>query len=718
MIRKRIYLLLLLIPLLHGCKESDFNDLLDRQGDQKKELQELTKLCKKLNEDIYNLQVIVNIEKIGDNITRIEELADGTGYTISFSRSAPITIRNGKKGNTGPDGDAGKDGIDGTDGKDGVDGTDGKDGVDGTDGTDGKDGENGTDGKDGVDGTNGSDGKDGVDGTDGKDGVNGTDGSKGEQGDPGQNPVVGIMQDPTDSEYYWTVKVGSGEPYYLADNDGNRIKAVSAVHDGQTPRLGVKQWAVADGGDDNYYWTQKIGSDPETWIETGGKKIIANAKDAVSVFEKVEYKDPDYVEFTLSGGATQFKIPVGKPSIEVPEGRKLLFFSRGESRVIAFSCKGISKERLSVDVPEGWKATVDFGAGTLTLEAPLAGAAGVALSGDVVLRSTNTTEEAARSSFAVSMLYKIMLPDFKGSYVYNIRLWGKKVGELCREYQRDLRQSVTIVYPYLTGGIYGSGLITNTGGTVQHDGTGYHAPAADRPAVMYIYTEDGSEFYTDSSLKGREPDFGDGLQAEKLTDVDGNTYRIVKIGKQYWTMENLRALSYPDGSPVETNLSGRAWKESGFEDTGSGACAVYDYQDASATGAFANKISYGVLYNRVAAKKVIPAGWKLPTESDIISTLRAFLGTNAGTLLKESGTKHWQVGGGTDLTGFAGVGGGYRDTEGVLFKDLQQAGIWWSSASLESVGAVFRLSATSSTLEFNSGDNNSMGYSIRILRED
>ena len=124
MIRKKIYLLLLLIPLLHGCKESDFNDLLDRQGDQRKELQELTDLCKKLNEDIYNLQVIVNTDRIGDNITHIEELADGAGYTISFSKSAPITIRNGKKGDTGPDGDAGKDGIDGTDGKDGVDGKD------------------------------------------------------------------------------------------------------------------------------------------------------------------------------------------------------------------------------------------------------------------------------------------------------------------------------------------------------------------------------------------------------------------------------------------------------------------------------------------------------------------------------------------------------------------------------------------------------------------
>lgn len=706
MIRKKIYLLLLLMPLLHGCKESDFNDLLDRQGDQRKELQELTDLCKKLNEDIYNLQVIVNTNRIGDNITHIEELADGAGYTISFSKSAPITIRNGKKGDTGPDGDAGKDGIDGTDGKDGVDGTDGKDG------------ENGTDGKDGADGTNGTDGKDGVDGTDGKDGVDGTNGNKGEQGDPGQNPVVGIMQDPADSEYYWTIKIGSGEPYYLADNDGNRIKATSTVHDGQTPQLGVKQWETSDGGDDNYYWTQKIGTGPETWIEADGKKIVANAKNAVSVFEKVDLKEPDYVEFTLSGGATRFRLPIGRPVIEVPEGRKLFFFNRGGSQAIAFSCKGISKEQLSVDVPKGWKATVDFEAGALTLEAPSAGTADVALSGDVVLRSANTAEETARTSFTVSMLYKIMLPDFRGSYVYNIRLWGKKVGELCREYQRELGLSATVVYPYLTGGVYGSGLITNTGASVKHDGTGYHASVSDRPAVMYIYTENGSEFYTDSSLKGREPDFGDGLQAERLTDADGNAYRIVKIGKQYWTAENLRTLTYPDGTPVATGLSGRAWRESGFDDSGSGACAVYDYENAAAAGAFANKVSYGVLYNRVAARKVVPAGWKLPTESDIVSTLRAFLGSNAGTLLKESGTEHWLTGGGTDLTGFSGVGGGYRGADGLSFNDFQQVGIWWSSASLESVGAVFRLSANSSVLEFNSGDNNSTGYSVRLLKED
>lgn len=482
--------------------------------------------------------------------------------------------------------------------------------MDGTDGTDGKDGENGTDGKDGADGTNGTDGKDGVDGTDGKDGVDGTNGNKGEQGDPGQNPVVGIMQDPADSEYYWTIKIGSGEPYYLADNDGNRIKATSTVHDGQTPQLGVKQWETSAGGDDNYYWTQKIGTGPETWIEADGKKIVANAKNAVSVFEKVDLKEPDYVEFTLSGGATRFRLPIGRPVIEVPEGRKLFFFNRGGSQAIAFSCKGISKEQLSVDVPKGWKATVDFEAGALTLEAPSAGTADVALSGDVVLRSTNTAEETARTSFTVSMLYKIMLPDFRGSYVYNIRLWGKKIGELCREYQRELGLSATVVYPYLTGGVYGSGLITNTGASVKHDGTGYHASVSDRPAVMYIYTENGSEFYTDSSLKGREPDFGDGLQAERLTDADGNAYRIVKIGKQYWTAENLRTLTYPDGTPVATGLSGRAWRESGFDDSGSGACAVYDYENAAAAGHL--PIRYLMEFCTI---ELLPEKWCLPDGS-------------------------------------------------------------------------------------------------------
>ena len=235
---------------------------------------------------------------------------------------------------------------------------------------------------------------------------------------------------------------------------------------------------------------------------------------------------------------------------------------------------------------------------------------------------------------------------------------------------------------------------------------------------MYIYTEDGSEFYTDSSLKGRDPDFGDGLQPETLTDVDGNVYRIVKIGKQYWTVENLRTLTYPDRTPIITNLQGQDWETNGFVAEDKGGCAVYDYKDAADSGAFNNKISYGVLYNWVAAKKVMPDGWKLPREEDITHILQAYLGANAGTLLKETGVEYWNTPAGTNLTGFAGMGGGYRETGGLSFKDQLETGIWWCSSSMEGVGSIFRLSATSSSLGVGTGENNSRGYSVRLLRNN
>ena len=73
--------------------------------------------------------------------------------------------------------------------------------------------------------------------------------------------------------------------------------------------------------------------------------------------------------------------------------------------------------------------------------------------------------------------------------------------------------------------------------------------------------------------------------------------------------------------------------------------------------------------------------------------------------MKESGTEHWLTGGGTDLTGFSGVGGGYRGADGLSFNDFLASRYWWSSASLESVGACVQIVRKLSVLEFNSGDN-------------
>lgn len=147
----------------------------------------------------------------------------------------------------------------------------------------------------------------------------------------------------------------------------------------------------------------------------------------------------------------------------------------------------------------------------------------------------------------------------------------------------------------------------------------------------------------------------------RLTDVDGNQYKVVKIGNQTWMAENLKAIHYRDGTKVSS----------------------YRYYN---NDSLTYKAMYGVLVNwdEASNDKLCPTCWHLPSNNEW-TTLNTYLGGTviAGGKLKESGTTHWKDPntGATNESGFTALPGG--ELTGGLnssksYTPLNEVAAWWS----------------------------------------
>ena len=214
----------LLLTIVGCSKEYDDSALVGRVNNLESRVLKLEQLCQQMNTNISSLQTIVSALQNNDYVTGVVPVTEGgktVGYTISFTKSQPVTIYHGKDGVDGKNGTDGKDGQNGADGKDGksyvpvigvrqdTDGVyywtlDGKWLIDGSGNkvkAEGRDGKNGADGKDGL---NGSDGRDGADGKNGQDGADGKDGANGTDGRDGITPVLKI------EDNYWLISYDNG----------------------------------------------------------------------------------------------------------------------------------------------------------------------------------------------------------------------------------------------------------------------------------------------------------------------------------------------------------------------------------------------------------------------------------------------------------------------------------------------------------------------------
>ncbi|MCB8998783.1 MAG: fibrobacter succinogenes major paralogous domain-containing protein [Bacteroidales bacterium] len=157
-------------------------------------------------------------------------------------------------------------------------------------------------------------------------------------------------------------------------------------------------------------------------------------------------------------------------------------------------------------------------------------------------------------------------------------------------------------------------------------------------------------------------------------DADGNSYHIVTIGLQTWMQENLKTTKFNDGSDIPYIIEDAAWAV-----TPGPSYSWYKHDESS------YKNSYGALYNWYAVNsgKLCPEGWHIPSKEEW-HTLSISWGdsTNAGGILKETGTDYWisPNTGATNESGFSARPGCFRNVDGSFGQDGYY-GYWWTSTT-------------------------------------
>ena len=192
-----------------------------------------------------------------------------------------------------------------------------------------------------------------------------------------------------------------------------------------------------------------------------------------------------------------------------------------------------------------------------------------------------------------------------------------------------------------------------------------------------------------------------------VTDIDGNVYKTVKIGNQWWMAENLKVTKYKDGSAIPNVTKGTLWN--GLT---TGAYCNYDNKES-------NVATYGRLYNWYAINtgNLCPTGWHVPTDAEW-TTLTDYLGGTsvAGGKLKETGTTHWNSPntGATNETGFTALPGGSSANYGTFYL-IGYFGNWWCATEYGTSYAWYRDVSYNGSSVYRNFSGKQDGFSVRCL---
>ena len=332
---------------LVSCTEYDEVAMWNKNEDMGSRLAALEELCSRLNTNIVSLQQIVEALQGNDYVTGVVPVVENgetVGYTISFSKSGPVTIYHGKKGENGQNGTTPVIGVEQD--------------------TDGLyywtlDGEWLTDDEGSKILAQGMAGKSAYE----------LAVEKGYRGtlDEWLASLNGSNGDDGKSAYELAVENGylGTEEEWLASLKGS---AGDQGDDGVTPKLEVR--------DDGYWYISY--DNGQTWNKLG-PATGDPGEDGDSMFSDIDVSDPDYLVLTLAETGASIKLPYYKDKFD-------LLFVSGSDRVKEMSVycgPGATAEveyeltnPLNVQVAiecishSGYEVAVDKSAKKITVSAP------------------------------------------------------------------------------------------------------------------------------------------------------------------------------------------------------------------------------------------------------------------------------------------------------------------------------------------------------------
>lgn len=180
-------------------------------------------------------------------------------------------------------------------------------------------------------------------------------------------------------------------------------------------------------------------------------------------------------------------------------------------------------------------------------------------------------------------------------------------------------------------------------------------------------------------------DFYNTIIENTITDIDGNIYKTILIGDNWWMAENLKVTHYNDGTLIPEITDDEDWTN-----LSTGAFCWYDNDESTYK-------KFGALYNwyAVESENLCPEGWHVATYEDweeLVKFLelngqsyggsgfniaKALAAKTEWNLSDEEGSIGYYLSE-NNSSGFKALPGGIRFASGE-FNYANYQGFWWTS---------------------------------------